>query len=282
MKNTLRKIVISTMIAVTAATAAIAPAATVVMASDGFEAIYENGYKYYYSHDTGKYYYADADGNIACDSHGPIEMDRKNAAASSLDKSLYGATRYCNVNDFLALRTGPDSDAAMIAKLAPNAQVTIIGTVGDWVKVYAPSVDSDGYVYGAYLSKSKQASSSKPASTAVYKTVRGTKHYLALRTDTCYDERNEIAKLYNGETVKVLNSNVNGSGYACILESESCPGLSSLYSESYSPYSQPTCVASISSMSSRPPCFLSYSFTTPNPLPPFQSRLCFLLPSGAS
>ena len=94
-----------------------------------------------------------------------------------------------------ALRTGPDSDAALIAKLAPNAQVTIIGTVGDWVKVYAPSVDSDGYVYGAYLSKSKQASSSKPASTA-------------------YDERNEIAKLYNGETVKVLNSNVNGSGYA--------------------------------------------------------------------
>lgn len=53
MKNTLRKIVISTMIAVTAATAAIAPAATVVMANDGFEAIYENGYKYYYSHDTG-------------------------------------------------------------------------------------------------------------------------------------------------------------------------------------------------------------------------------------
>ena len=49
MKNTLRKIVISTMIAVTAATAAIAPAATVVMANDGFEAIYENGYKYYYS-----------------------------------------------------------------------------------------------------------------------------------------------------------------------------------------------------------------------------------------
>ena len=146
MKNTLRKIVISTMIAVTAATAAIAPAATVVMASDGFEAIYENGYKYYYSHDTGKYYYADVDGNIACDSHGPIEMDRKNAAASSLDKSLYGATRYCNVNDFLALRTGPDSDAALIAKLAPNAQVTIIGTVGDWVKVYAPSVDSDGRI----------------------------------------------------------------------------------------------------------------------------------------
>ena len=102
----------------------------------------------------------------------------------------------------------------MIAKLAPNAQVTIIGTVGDWVKVYAPSVDSDGYVYGAYLSKTKKASSGKPASTAVYKTVRGTKHYLALRTDTCYDERNEIAKLYNGETVKVLNSNVNGSGYA--------------------------------------------------------------------
>ena len=46
MKNTLRKIVISTMIAVTAATAAIAPAATVVMANDGLAAIYENGYKY--------------------------------------------------------------------------------------------------------------------------------------------------------------------------------------------------------------------------------------------
>ena len=216
MKNTLRKLVISTMIAVTAATAAIAPAATIVMANDGYEARYEDdGYKYYYNYNTGKYYYADADGNVACDGNGPIEMSRTSKKVSvSLDKSLYGATRYANVSDFLALRTGASSDSAMIAKLAPNAQVTIIGTVGDWVKVYAPSVDSDGYVYGAYLSKTKQASSGKSESTAVYKTVRGTTNYLALRTATCYDEKNEIARLYNGEQVKVLNSNVNGSGYA--------------------------------------------------------------------
>lgn len=218
MKNTLRKIVISTLIAVSAATATIAPAATTVLANDGFEAIYEDGYKYYYNVDTGKYYYADENGNVACDSRGPIEMTgKKNNASSSLDKSLYGKTRYACVSDFLALRTGPSTDSSMIAKLAPNAEVTIIGTTGNWAKVYAPSVDSDGYVSLSYLSKSKTAlrSSSKPAAdNAVYKKVFGTTHYLAPRTATEYDDANEIAKLYDGEKVEVLNSNVNGSGYA--------------------------------------------------------------------
>ena len=215
MKNTLRKIVISTLIAFTAATAAIAPSATIAMANDGFEALYDNdGNKYYYSHDTGKYYYADSDGNVACDGNGPIEMKRESSQSSSLDKDLAGATRYAHVADFLALRAGASADSEMIAKLAPNAQVTIIGTTGNWVKVYVPSVDSDGYVYSKYLAKTKQASSDNPSGTEVYRTVSGTTNYLALRTATCYDEQNEIAKLHNGDQVRVLNSNVNGSGYA--------------------------------------------------------------------
>ena len=54
-----------------------------------------------------------------------------------------------------------------------------------------------------------------------------------------------------------------------------------LYSP-YSPYSQPTWVASISSNSTSRPSTRSYSRTVPQPLPPFHRRLCFLLPSGAS
>ena len=40
----------------------------------------------------------------------------------------------------------------MIAELAPNTKMVIIGTAGDWVKVYVPSVDSDGFVYNKYIS----------------------------------------------------------------------------------------------------------------------------------
>ncbi len=54
------------------------------------------------------------------------------------------------------------------------------------------------------------------------------------------------------------------------------------HSGSYSPYSQPMWVASTSSTSISAPSLLSYSFTVPQPLPPFHRRLCRLLPSGAS
>ena len=36
-------------------------------------------------------------------------------------------------------------------------------------------------------------------------TVTGTTYYLALRTRPCYDDRNEIGKLYNGESVTVVD-----------------------------------------------------------------------------
>ena len=60
------------------------------------------------------------------------------------------------------------------------------------------------------------------------------------------------------------------------------PSFAFPYSGSYSPYSQPMWVASTSSTSTSAPSFLSYSFTVPQPLPPFHRRLWRLLPSGAS
>lgn len=221
MKNTLKKIVISTLIAVSAATATIAPAATTVMANSCIEARYNSeGEVFFYNPETNKYYYADGNGIYYCDENGVLKQAQSTQkSSSSLDKSQAGQTRYANVSDFLALRTGPSTDNEMIAKLAPNAQVTIIGQTGNWVKVYAPSVDRDGYVSANYLSKTKRAeskSSSEKAAygDATYKKVFGTTNYLALRTATKYDDANEIAKLHDGDKVQVIEFNVNGSGYA--------------------------------------------------------------------
>lgn len=238
MKNTLKKIAISTLIAVSAATATIAPAATTVMANSCIEARYNSeGEVFFYNPETNKYYYADGSGIHYCDENGVLKQAQSTQKSSTqkasvtLDKTLYGQTRYANVSDFLALRTGPSTDNEMIAKLAPNAQVTIIGQAGNWVKVYAPSVDRDGYVSANYLSKTKAASTSKSSSEkassknksssdkaaygdATYKKVFGTTNYLALRTATKYDDANEIAKLHDGDQVQVIEYNVNGSGYA--------------------------------------------------------------------
>ena len=49
-----------------------------------------------------------------------------------------------------------------------------------------------------------------------------------------------------------------------------------------SPYSQPTCPATISSSNLRSPNLLLYSFMYAFPVPPFQSRGCFSSPSGAT
>ena len=71
--------------------------------------------------------------------------------SAKLDKTHYGETRYANVSDFLALRSQATSDSKELSRLAPNTKMVIIGTTGNWIKVYVPSLDLDGYVFNKYL-----------------------------------------------------------------------------------------------------------------------------------
>ena len=43
-----------------------------------------------------------------------------------------------------------------------------------------------------------------------YRTVMGTRNYLALRNEPNYDERNEIGKLYNGDQVQIVGGRYQG------------------------------------------------------------------------
>ena len=108
--------------------------------------------------------------------------------------------------NYLALRSSARySDKNVIGKLYNGDQVIITGGWdGDYVWVYAPSLDKSGFVNGKYLSggSSKSSSkSSKSSSSGNYRTVTGTKNYLALRSSAKYSDKNVIGKLYNGDQV---------------------------------------------------------------------------------
>ena len=111
--------------------------------------------------------------------------------------------------NYLALRSSAKySDKNIIGKLHNGDQVIITGGWdGDYVWVYAPSLDKSGFVNGKYLSKggsSNNSSKSKKnssSSSGDYRTVTGTKNYLALRSSAKYSDKNIIGKLYNGDKV---------------------------------------------------------------------------------
>ena len=108
--------------------------------------------------------------------------------------------------NYLALRSSAKySDKNVIGKLYNGEQVIITGGWdGDYVWVYAPSLDKSGFVNGKYLSKGGSSSGSKKSensSSGDTRTVTGTKNYLALRSSAKYSDKNVIGKLYNGEQV---------------------------------------------------------------------------------
>ena len=103
-------------------------------------------------------------------------------------------------------------------------------------KVYVPSLGKSGYVHKNYLSAAGSKTSSEtgttgsttPAGTGttgstatagtgttsgVTKTVKVKTGYLALRSAQAYDYKNEIGKLYTGQTVQVVNTGTSGSTY---------------------------------------------------------------------
>ena len=61
--------------------------------------------------------------------------------------------------------------------------------------VYSPKLNKTGYVNRKYLACASDS-----------KTVRVQSGYLALRTAMAYDSKNEVGKLYTGDTVYVANT----------------------------------------------------------------------------
>jgi hypothetical protein len=125
---------------------------------------------------------------------------------------------------YLALRSAARYSASNeIGKLYNGDTVTVSkANNSSYWYVYSSKLNKSGYVNKKYLVAGSKANTSSASSGSSY-TVSGTKHYLALRSAASYSAKNEIGKLYNGETVTVQNasgsywyvysSKLNKSGY---------------------------------------------------------------------
>ena len=113
---------------------------------------------------------------------------------------VYGNYTVRVESGYLALRTAKAYDSSNeIGKLwtGDTVQVTDASDPQYWY-VYAPTLGRYGYVNKDYLYGSS-------ASSGNYG-VRVDSGYLALRTAKAYDSANEIGKLWNGDTVQVIDS----------------------------------------------------------------------------
>ena len=95
-----------------------------------------------------------------------------------------------------------------IGKLYNGETVCPAGTgYNGYLYVYSPKLNMYGYVNARYVSSYTPSPVPAPNYCPGYScTVTGTTHYLALRSAAAYDERNEIGRLYNGQTVEYINS----------------------------------------------------------------------------
>ena len=115
----------------------------------------------------------------------------------------------CGTVNYLALRTEARYDERNeIGKLYNGETVCPAGTgYNGYLYVYSPKLNMYGYVNARYVSSYTPSPVPAPNYCPGYScTVTGTTHYLALRSAAAYDERNEIGRLYNGQTVEYINS----------------------------------------------------------------------------
>ncbi|MDO4475213.1 MAG: hypothetical protein Q4B59_00320 [Lachnospiraceae bacterium] len=111
-----------------------------------------------------------------------------------------------DVNTFLSLRAGAASNTQELARLGDGVVVVINGNKGsDFWSAYVPASRQNGYVYSLYLEDvpGNAAVSNVSGSTMTVTVASG---YLALRNAKAYDSRNEIGKLYTGDTVQVQDT----------------------------------------------------------------------------
>ncbi|MDD3794975.1 MAG: hypothetical protein PHE06_03195 [Lachnospiraceae bacterium] len=150
-------------------------------------------YWYVYSSKYGKYGY--------------VNKDYLYGGSSSGSGTMSGATWTVSVSEgYLALRTAKAYDSRNeIGKLysGDTVQVSDSSDATYWY-VYSPKYGKYGYVNKDYL-YGGSSSGSGTVSKATW-TVSVSEGYLALRTAKAYDSRNEIGKLYSGDTVQVNDS----------------------------------------------------------------------------
>lgn len=129
---------------------------------------------------------------------------------------MFGITCQASASDYytvkvdsgyLALRTDTAYDYRNeIGELYTGDVVDVYykGT-GDYWLVYSPKLDKVGFVNKNYLVCGGSAAEKSTSDEYKY-TVRVETGYLALRTEKAYDYRNEIGKLYTGDTVVVIDA----------------------------------------------------------------------------
>lgn len=137
-------------------------------------------------------------------------------AAGSFGRAASADTYTVRVETgYLALRTAQAYDYRNeIGKLytGDTVEVEEYGS-GDYWYVYSAKLNKYGYVNNNYLYYSGITGDTDY-------TVSVATGYLALRTEKAYDYRNEIGKLYTGDTVEVIDSSDSGYWYvySCKLD----------------------------------------------------------------
>ena len=125
---------------------------------------------------------------------------------------------------YLALRNDTAYDYRNeIGKLYTGDMVDVYfqGT-GDYWFVYSSKLDKSGFVNKNYLIYNGKADEISDDSKEHEYTVSVSSGYLALRTEKAYDYRNEIGKLFTGDTVWVLDSSDSQYWYVYSEDEKKC------------------------------------------------------------
>ena len=156
-------------------------------------------YWYVYSSKLGQYGYVNSKYLIGSSSP---SYTNSSPATSGNTYTVVGTKNY------LALRSVAEyNDNNIIGKLYNGDTVQVQNTSGRYWYVYSSKLGMSGFVNSQYLAPSGGGSAPVPVTTGgnTYK-VTGAKNYLALRSAAVYDDKNEIGRLYNGDSVEVQNS----------------------------------------------------------------------------
>ena len=118
-----------------------------------------------------------------------------------------GDVYLADVYSFLSLRNSSSTSATCIAKLSPCTELVILSNSTDnmvYVRVNGGVYSGyTGYVNGAYITE-KGYSLKRASITSSYYYVSGVKEYLPIRSIPAIDDRYLIRKLYNGDTVVLI------------------------------------------------------------------------------
>ncbi len=125
---------------------------------------------------------------------------------------------------YLTLASTNGADYSEVGRAYNGDRVTVLSEPeGELWYVYVESLRSYGYVLKDYLGNEKPTpaptptptpQSTAPAAITNYNMyVTDVEYYLALRSEKAYNASNELGKLYNGETVEVVNDTTGDYWY---------------------------------------------------------------------